>query len=246
MRRQDKIPFRKIISMVSLLNVVSDHVICPVNSNNESGFYEYEYLDETYDLYIHGCSVCDYLDRFILVLPTNAEQRRILWEYLYENHVTDYEHMIDTDHNLQCIQQMLDILQNKIHSSELNVLDFGCGTGLSVKAIFPGRIYGYDMNKNMREAASQKGMKVMEEKEFWTLPKEYFHGILASYAFHMAIRVQEIEKLVYILKKDGILVANYYKEMDCERINNMLTFFHMSIVERIEDRRFGQIYVYRK
>lgn len=244
MRRQNRIRFPQIISVTPLQSLVQGGVIYLVNQ--DSPVYVYEYLHKSYNIYVSGCTTYSYLDRFILVLPNDIYQRRMIWEYVYKNYAKDYEKMIDQKHNLQCIQYMLNVLQQKKYNGVLNVLDFGCGTGLSINAEFSGQIYGYDINRSMRKIAREKGMKVLSEEDFWNLPAECFQGVLASYALHMAVSVSELNRIVSILINNGLLVANFYKNIDCERVTEKLVGMNMVIEKKEENRGFGQIYVYRK
>lgn len=244
MKQQNKMQFRKIISVIPLQSLVQVGVIYLVN--RDSSVYVYEYLDDSYDIYVPGCTTYSYLDKFILVLPDDVYQRRMIWEYIYKIYSKDYEKMIDQKHNLQCIQYMLNILQREKYNGALNILDFGCGTGLSINAEFSGQIYGYDINESMRKIACEKGMKVLTEEDFWNLPAECFQGVLASYTLHMAVSGSELNKIVSILINNGLLVANFYKGIDCDRVTEKLVGMNMVIEEKEENRGFGQIYVYRK
>lgn len=244
MKQQNKIQFPQIISVTPLQSLVQGGVIYLVNT--DSSVYVYEYLDESYDIQVSGCTIYSYLDKFILVLPDDTYQRRMIWRYIYKNYAKDYEKMIDQKHNLQCIQYMLNILQREKYNEVLNVLDFGCGTGLSSNADFIGQIYGYDINRSMRKIAYEKGMKVLTEEDFWNLPAECFQGVLASYALHMAVSESELDRIVSILINNGLLVANFYKGIDCDRVTEKLVGMNMVIEEKEENRGFGQIYVYRK
>ena len=151
MKQQNKMQFPQIISVIPLQSLVQEGVIYLVNW--DSFVYVYEYLDGICDIYVLGGRTYSYLDKFILVLPDDACQRRMIWEYIYKNYAKDYEKMINQKHNLQCIQYMLNILQREKYNGVLNILDFGCGTGLSINAEFIGQIYGYDINESMRKIA---------------------------------------------------------------------------------------------
>lgn len=244
MKQQNKMQFPQIISVIPLQSLVQEGVIYLVNW--DSFVYVYEYLDGICDIYVLGGRTYSYLDKFILVLPDDACQRRMIWEYIYKNYAKDYEKMINQKHNLQCIQYMLNILQREKYNGVLNILDFGCGTGLSINAEFIGQIYGYDINESMRKIACKKGMKVLTEEDFWNLPAECFQGVLASYALHMAVSGSELNKIVSTLINNGLLVANFYKGIDCDRVTKKLIGMNMVIEKKEENRGFGQIYVYRK
>ena len=64
---------------------------------------------------------------------------------------------------------------------------------------------------------------------------------------HMAISESDIINLARIVKGNGIIVANYYKDLGIERVTSLLQKLGFEAKrEDTEERRFGSVYIYRK
>jgi hypothetical protein len=134
-----------------------------------------------------------------------------------------YESLIHVERNLKNIRRLLDLIDGRSHHIEgsLRVLDFGCGTGLSVQAVArhpnPARysLYGLEAAPHMRVLAGGRGLHLVGS----TCDQRY-EGIFASYVLHGGLALPDTEWILRALTKTGVFVANWLHAEDAE-----LTFF---------------------
>jgi len=207
--------------------------------------YKYQLINEKKIKLIS--KIIHYLDKFWIIIPNDLELERLLWEEFYAFFGNEYEQLIDINHNINCLEYLIDLLEKgNLLNSESEILDFGCGTGLSTKIQTPYHMFGYDINQIVCEQAQKKGMQTLSEAEFQMIPAGSFDGCIASYVLHMAISREVIIKIKDILKPGGILVANYYKNIGAKRVNSIL--IEEGVYPQLvgEKTRYGSVYVYRK
>jgi hypothetical protein len=108
-----------------------------------------------------------------------------------------------------------------------------------------GNIVGYEPVFSMRQQARTKGLPVLGYREFNKLPNKYFDACFASYVFHMSVEERSIYQLTQKMKEDAVLVANFYKNINVERMNQIFSKLDYRVI-RIMDlqERFGSIYEY--
>ena len=99
----------------------------------------------------------------------------------------------------------------------------------------------------MLAEATEQGLKVLDKEGFNNIQSCSLDGGFACYVFHMAISENDIINLARIVKSQGILVANYYKDLGMERVTSLLQKLGFE-GQRVNtgERRFGSVYVYRK
>lgn len=211
----------------------------------------YIYDISTFDMVIMqiGRENCiQYLDDFLIILPTDYALQSVLWEDFYICFGDYYESMIDVRNNIKCIDTLYSYLQKKIViSSSTKILDYGCGTGLSIGMNVDCNLLGYEPNKKMREQAVEKGMQVLDYQHLYSLSDACIDAIFSSYVFHMGIKECDIEVLSRIIRCEGVIVANFYKNINCLRVNDFFVR-HGFFVNKVNelDERFGCVYEYRK
>lgn len=190
----------------------------------------------------------EYLDAFLIVLPQDYALQSVLWEDFYSYYGDSYESMIDIKNNLNCINKLYSyIQQNIVITSTTNILDFGCGSGLSKYINVSCRLLGYEPNEKMRRQAIEKGMTVLDCKQLYSLANDYIDAVFSSYVFHMGIKDSDIEILNRIIRRDGIIVVNFYKDINCLWVNNIFIQKGFDIKKIAGfDERFGCVYEYRK
>lgn len=189
-----------------------------------------------------------YLDRFLLFLPENYEQQRCMWQKFYQVFGADYEKMIDISRNVYLIKNMIEIISTErpLHSKS-RILDYGSGSGLTSYVNCRGTLIGYEPVSIMRKQAIKRGYDTLDYKEFISLPDHYFDAGFANYVFHMAIDEKSIREIVGKLKEDAVFVANFYKDINIEKVNGYFGNFGYSFrkIPHIK-KEFGSFYVYRK
>ena len=147
---------------------------------------------------------------------------------------------------------MSNVLYNHLKNSckiisSANLLDFGCGTGLSGEIGWECNLVCYEPIENMRKQALEKGLKVLDYLEFCALPNNYFDYVISSYVFHMGINEKHIDLLANKVKTGGIVIANFYKGINSEYITKLFIENGFCAKElKGCEKRFGYIYEYRK
>ena len=132
---------------------------------------------------------CKCLDRYFFLLPLNKpNKRQEIIDIFYSSIAERFESLIDIQRNKNNIDRLIKFFKNQpTNSVAINVLDYGCGTGLSKE--FEGKyninIIGYDRCPIMREIAKKKGLNVINTAQLKKIQPEYFDGAFASYIFHM-------------------------------------------------------------
>ena len=190
----------------------------------------------------------EYLDCFLIVLPDDYALQSVIWDDFYTYYGDTYERMVDVNSNIMCIKKLYSYIQKKICvTGRTNILDYGCGSGLAININVDCNLIGYEPNEKMRRQAEKKGMKVLNSKQLYLLSNGCIDAVFSSYVFHMGIKDSDIEILSRIIRCDGIIVANYYKNINCNVVND--TFIHNGFaVKKINGfgERFGGVYEYRK
>ena len=183
----------------------------------------------------------EYLDFFLIILPQNYDLQSILWEDFYTYYGDVYEKLVDINNNIRCIKALYSYIKKS------NILDYGCGSGFSISLNKNCNLIGYEPNEKMRRQAVQRGMKVVNRHQLSLLTSGYIDAVFSSYVFHMGIKTNDIEVLHKIIRRDGIIVANYYKNINSDIVNDI--FMHNGFnVKKIVgfEERFGCVYEYRK
>ena len=97
------------------------------------GLYIYEVFNNECGI-LHKNNIIRYLDSFYLELPNNTSEQKRFWDDLYGFIDGSYECYIDKNNNLACISLLIHNLNNyHLISKESTLLDFGCGSGLSLE-----------------------------------------------------------------------------------------------------------------
>lgn len=177
-----------------------------------------------------------YLDQFLLLLPRNDPDRHLAVIEGFFSYISDqYESLIDSARNLGNIRVLTTHLRQVLSCGDgvLHIIDFGCGTGLSVDVDPSLMIIGVDRCPEMRSQAAARGMKTLGMAEFATLPHHSFHGAFASYVLHLLPPEQDLEALWERIKPGGAFTANFHKDRGIDTV--------VPILARIgADVRFGE------
>lgn len=190
----------------------------------------------------------EYWGLFLIILPEDYSLQSLLWKDFYSCYGDLFESMIDVEHNVLCIKRLYEHIQKRIRVTEkTRILDFGCGSGLALNLDAECELIGYEPNEKMRVQAVKKGMKVLDAHQIYLVPDYDVDAVFASYVFHMGLDDSDVEILSRIVRPGGIVVANFYKDMNCRIVNNIFRrkgFFVKKIMEH--DKGFGSIYEYYK
>lgn len=221
--------------------------------------YEIEYITKNDNIYIYlvtekveldkiirrNDAFC-YLDYFIVLLPLEYNLQQKMWKDFYHFFADDYEFLIDKNHNIQCIEALLQYIYiNKLIIPSSNILDYGCGNGLSMQSTNKGSIWGYEPVAEMRAQAKKNGMQVICEENIDSIQNEFFDAVFSSYVMHMGITQSDIVRIIPKLKKGAIWVANYYKGINEEYVNDMFRELGLQVKKiQLKSEGYGNVYEY--
>lgn len=157
-----------------------------------------------------------FMDHFYLWTPrSEAADRQLLLDALFEVAARDFDHIIHPDQNRENIYRLLQIITTHFGDDrDVRILDFGCGTGLSVEVApkLGVELVGYDRCKNMRAAAAARGMEVLTLEQFATLSDPAFDAAFASYVFHLGLPLADLQRLWALVRPGGVIAANFHKD----------------------------------
>lgn len=110
-------------------------------------------------------------------------------------------------------KKAISFIYNTIGVKQPNILDLGCGTGISTRQLAKnkGLIVGYDADKQMLKVASQQNQNqsniTYRNGRVEKLPFENnsFDGVTAFIAFHWFMNKKAISEIKRVLKQDGTL-----------------------------------------
>lgn len=156
-----------------------------------------------------------YLDKFYLWTPEYPlERRQEVLDSLFQQIASEYESLVDVQRNLSNIRNLLTLLGQFVHPlSGSLIVDFGCGTGLSVgpASAYNVKLIGVDRCPKMRQIAASKGMTVWSPGQLAQQPRNSIDGAFASYVFHLLPDTHGLRLLWSRLRVGGALVANFHK-----------------------------------
>lgn len=212
------------------------------------------YISTIYDShflmsYLSNKDTIRYLDHFILLLPHDTNKQSLFWSEFYKAFGLDYESLIDKDNNIKVIKGILNYLETITNlGKDSVVLDYGCGTGLAKSVTEKYKLIGYEPVFEMRKQALQRGYTALDYNQFVTLQDNLFDAGFASYVFHMTINEKEVHEIKNKLKKGSLFLANYYKNINSDVVNNMFKKFDFEII-KLDLKTYGLedvVYGYKK
>ena len=189
-----------------------------------------------------------YLDCFVVLVPAVYEQQSIFWKEFYSNFGENYDTLIDSSINKQCIDILLNTIEKRLYiDTESIILDFGCGNGTSLEMNKPYSIYGYDPVEIMRKQASAKGMLTFSKESLSSIPDRCFDAIFSSFVFHMGITEKDIVPFLSKMKKKSLWVANFYKGINIEKVNTIFEQlgFQVNEIDNVP-RVVGSVFAYER
>jgi len=172
-----------------------------------------------------------YLDRFLIVQPSCMTKICEFWHDFFDFFFSEYEDIIDIENNKQNISFLFDtICANATIHKNSEILDFACGTGLSVYVVKNVKLTGVDISDKMLNVASSRGLQTI----CFNILKErynYYDGIFSSYAFHLCTDNETLSAVWNALKTDAPLVVNFYKGLGVQAVNNFVQERGGTIIE---------------
>ena len=173
--------------------------------------------------------IINYLDNFIIILPSNYNLQSKIWENFYNIFGDFYESLINVENNLSCINKMLSYIKGNHTLKDKIILDYGCGSGLSAKLNHDCLLLGYDRIDKMRIRAKENGLNVIDKMILNNLPENYFDAVFSCYVFHMGISMESIELVSKKMKNNAIWIANYYKNINVDHVSSIFKYLNFDV-----------------
>lgn len=212
------------------------------------GLYIYEVFNNECGI-LHKNNIIRYLDSFYLELPNNTSEQKRFWDDLYGFIDGSYECYIDKNNNLACISLLIHNLNNyHLISKESTLLDFGCGSGLSLETEWNNkcRIIGYERNYSMYKMAITRGMNVFLPETIDSCLNNSIDAVFSSFVFHMSVDYEDLLKISPKLKKNAPWSLNFYKDINKEKAIRMFRDFGYKYESFGAIKKFGSVCVFYK
>lgn len=188
-------------------------------------------------------------DDYILVVPPIECLRNLFFNLFFDWIAETYEDVIDQERNVDNIKALLGLLlRYEMVDSTSRILDFGCGTGLSMKAtsMSYADVYGYDVSNEMRRRARAAGIAVFENNEFLGCNLQ-FDGVIASYTLHCRANMKLLTKAAEVIRPGGGIAANFHKGVGRDWAESAMREFGMeTLSQSISEAGHGEVVLYRK
>jgi SAM-dependent methyltransferase len=200
-------------------------------------------LYNTFNL-IPNMDLSRYLDRFHLLIRTDEiENRQKVLDIFFGLIACEYESLIDVQRNLDNIRNLLRFVKELTHLPEgSTIVDYGCGTGLSIKLIaeFNIKLIGVDSCPTMRQIAKSRGMVALGIGQLARKPKNSLDSAIASYVFHLLPQPDGLRLLWSRLKPEGVIVGNFHKNQGVEMVNSYIQALKGSVQLLESPNRFDK------
>lgn len=204
-----------------------------------------QYIDK-----IHSdISAINYLDHFIILLPSTQIKQAEFWLEFYKLYGEEYENIINIKKNIKSIQDMLHYIEMQCKLDENSVvLDYGCGSGIAKCVKVNYKLIGYEPVAEMRKQAIDRDYSVLDYNEFVELPNGFCSAGFANYVFHMSVSEKEIDEINKKLKPNSVFLANFYKSINIDSVNRIFKKYNYEIhrISLSSDNSGDAVYEYRK
>lgn len=191
-----------------------------------------------------------YLDRFYLCFGLGSGHQAVL-DSLFELIGSEYDSLVDVARNRHNIRLLLRLIEREVGSLKgRRVVDFGCGTGLSLEIAQEHDIVllGCDSCPTMRSVAASRGMAVFAPGEFRRMPAGSVDAIFASYVFHLTPDVGSLEIVWDRVHPGGVVAVNLHKNQGYPAISALMSRLNAvrTDLEPEGGEKHGRYLVYRK
>lgn len=192
-------------------------------------------------------SICCLMDRVYFLKDLNdLESVGIAF---FEAIALEYETLISGARNVKCAHKLLR-LATEAQNMQMpqRVLDFGCGTGLSTKALeeLVSYVVGYDGSAAMRGLTKGAGSVVVDSLS--QCPPGSIDMVVACYVMHFGIHESDANELFRITPPGGIIAANFHKGIALEAVTSRLERVGFSLGETFHgsSSEFGPIALFHR
>jgi SAM-dependent methyltransferase len=125
-----------------------------------------------------------------------------------------YGGIIDEERNLGNIRQLMSRTLTELPTEPApRLLDYGCGTGLSlgVARELNVELFGTDASRAMREQARARGLNCLSPRTVARMAPNSFDGAFASYVVHLMDTFEPLVGVWRLLKPGAVLACNHHK-----------------------------------
>jgi ubiquinone/menaquinone biosynthesis C-methylase UbiE len=192
-------------------------------------------------------SVCRLMDRVYFI--KDSDDLESVGIAFFEAIALEYETLVSGTRNVNCARKLINFaVEAQKPRVPQRVLDFGCGTGLSTKALeeVVPRVVGYDGSAAMRELTKATGSIVIDSLD--QCSSGSIDLVVACYVMHFGIHESDANELSRILQPQGAIVANFHKKIALDSVTNRLERVGFSIGESIHPSfsEFGPIVLFHR
>ena len=183
------------------------------------------------DLYIRKIEHFKVFDKFFIVFNGTLKSRPETFNHFFDFIANDYDNIVDKNSNLNNTERLIKLVTNNMNSAkEPLILDFGSGTGVSSlvrhrlkeEGIF-FRLISYDSSEEMSKISKRMGLDTLSYNALANLPDNSIDGIFSSFTFHYLTDLSIIELLWQKLKPNGILAANFHKNIGLDNLKSFIS-----------------------
>ncbi len=182
------------------------------------------------------------LDRFYLCVR-DVRRAPVLYRSFFEWIAYRYDQLIERSRN---VGNITFLLRQSIRCSRVeisHILDYGCGTGLSMQALralrWPEglpRLTGVDTCPQMRRRARMRQLRTVSPEQLHVRRVPCFSAIVASYVLHLPTALSGVEDAWRLLIPGGVFIGNCHKGLGFAETRALLRSLGAE-TRRLQDRR---------
>lgn len=149
----------------------------------------------------------------------NLEDAESMKEF-YAKWAADYDNQMLNKLSYASPRKIAAAMQSHLQEKDANILDVGCGTGLTVAGLAEAgytRLYGIDLSRDMVEVARSRGvytnLAVADVNQPLDYEDGYFGGVISSGTFtHGHVGPEPLVEICRILRNGGILACTVHQD----------------------------------
>ena len=150
----------------------------------------------------------------------NLEDEQSMKEF-YAKWAEEYDNQMTVELDYLSPTGIAKSLIHHMANKQANILDIGCGTGLTVKTLFESgydQLYGIDLSEEMVNVAKSRNyyvdLQVGDVNQPLIYKSDFFDGVISSGTFtHGHVGPEPLDEICRILKTDGILACTIHDEL---------------------------------
>ncbi len=195
---------------------------------------------------LESINIKSVFEKFYVLENHNGYNKSIVYDAISKH----FDDIIDIEKNIDFNKSLCNILLEEDNINE--IIDFGCGTGISYKYCSKKdiNVLGVDKSVNMLNEAKKNGflntchIDELNDKKY----HNFFDGAIVSYVLHIIEDPQELNILCNSIKPGCRIIANFFKGQNIELYNKYFESkkWSINLVNRKNKYDHGAIYEYRK